>query len=80
MDTFAKGLSVADKLLKDGALESFVEKRYASYKTGIGKKIVESTTDFEELAQYALHHDQIVNQSGRQEMLEDIVNRFIYSG
>jgi xylose isomerase len=80
MDTFAKGLSVADKLLKDGTLESFVEKRYASYKTGIGKKIVENTTDFEELAQYALHHDQIVNQSGRQEMLEDIVNRFIYSG
>jgi xylose isomerase len=80
MDTFAKGLSVADKLLKDGALESFVEKRYASYKTGIGKKIVENTTDFEELAEYALHHDQIVNQSGRQEMLEDIVNRFIYSG
>jgi xylose isomerase len=80
MDTFAKGLLVADKLLRDGALESFVEERYASYKTGIGKKIVEDTTDFEELAEYALQHDQIVNQSGRQEMLEDIVNRFIYSG
>jgi xylose isomerase len=79
MDTFAKGLLVAEKLLRDGALESFVEERYASYKEGIGKKIVDNATDFEELAEYALHHDQIVNQSGRQEMLEDIVNRYIYS-
>jgi xylose isomerase len=79
MDTFAKGLLVADKLLSDGALDSFVEERYASYQQGIGKKIVENATDFEELAEYALQHDQIVNKSGRQEMLEDIVNRSIYS-
>ncbi len=79
MDTFAKGLLVADRLLSAGALESFVDARYASYQSGIGKKIVENATDFEELAAYALQHDQIANSSGRQEMLEDIVNRFIYS-
>jgi xylose isomerase len=79
MDTFAKGLLVADALLREKALVSFVDERYASYQTGIGKKIVENKTDFEELAQYALGHDQIQNQSGRQEMLEDIVNRYIYS-
>lgn len=78
MDTFAKGLLAADKLLQDGVLEDFIAERYSSYKSGIGKKIVENGTDFEELAEYALKHDRIVLRSGRQEMLEDIVNRYIY--
>ncbi|WZL82546.1 xylose isomerase [Vallitaleaceae bacterium 9-2] len=78
MDTFAKGLLVADKLYSDGILEDFVAKRYVSYTDGIGKKILDGTTDFEELAAYAVDHDQIQNTSGRQEMLEDIVNRYIY--
>lgn len=78
MDTFAKGLLVANDLLTDGVLEDFVSNRYGSYKEGIGKKIIEGATDFEELAAYALDHDQISNTSGRQEMLEDIVNRYIY--
>jgi hypothetical protein len=77
MDTFAKGLLVADKLLTDGALEDFVSNRYASFTEGIGKKIVENETSFEELTEYALRHDHIVLQSGRQEMLEDIVNRCV---
>ncbi len=79
MDTFAKGLLVADKLMSDGVLENFVADRYASYNDGIGKKIVDGATSFEELAEYALNNDQIKNTSGRQEMLEDIVNRYIYT-
>ncbi|MBN2220663.1 MAG: xylose isomerase [Vallitaleaceae bacterium] len=79
MDTFAKGLLVADRLLSDRVLEDFVADRYSSYTQGIGKKIVEGATDFEELASYALDHSEIVNKSGRQEMLEDVVNRYIYN-
>ncbi|MCK5757741.1 MAG: xylose isomerase [Clostridiales bacterium] len=78
MDTFAKGLLVANRLLEDGALENFVTNRYRSYKDGIGWDIVNGTTDFEKLADYAMEHDQIENESGRQELLEDIVNRYIY--
>ncbi len=78
MDTFAKGLLAADRLLSEGVLDQFVENRYASYSSGIGKKIVDNDTDFDELAAYALSHDKIAVQSGRQEMLEDIVNRTIY--
>ena len=78
MDTFAKGLLVANNLLEDGVLEDFVAERYSSYNTGIGKEIVEGTTDFEALAAYALEHSDIKNTSGRQEMLEDVVNRYIY--
>lgn len=78
MDTFAKGLLVANNLLEDGVLEDFISKRYESYTSGVGKDIVEGKMDFESLAKYALNNDKIVNTSGRQEMLEDIVNRYIY--
>jgi xylose isomerase len=79
MDTFARGLIVADKLLQDKALESFVEERYASYNVGIGKDIVEAKVGFEELTVYALKHDKVINKSGRQELLEDKLNQYIYT-
>jgi len=80
MDTFARGLLVANNLLEDGVLEDFIAKRYSSYTEGIGKDIVEGKTDFEQLALYAKEHGQVKNTSGRQEMLEDVVNRYIYKG
>ena len=79
MDTFARGLIIADRLLQDRVLESFIEERYASYNEGIGKDIVENKVGFEELTAYALKHDKIVNKSGRQELLEDRINQYIYT-
>ncbi|MFP4697339.1 MAG: xylose isomerase [Eubacteriales bacterium] len=79
MDTFAKGLLVADKLLKDRVLEDFVDERYKSYTEGIGKEIVDGKVGFDELVEHALKNDKIVNKSGRQEFLEDVVNRYIYA-
>jgi xylose isomerase len=79
MDTFAKGLKIADKLLKDGVIEEFISTRYASYKEGIGKDIVEGKVGFEELEKYAFKNEKIVNKSGRQEMLEAVLNEYIYN-
>ena len=78
MDTFAKGLKVAAALYEDKVLENFKDMRYASYNSGIGAQIVSGKTDFEALSKYALANDQIQNNSGRQEMLEAIVNQYIY--
>lgn len=78
MDTFAKGLKVAAKLYEDKALELFVEKRYSSYNSGIGLEIKNQNVDFEALEKYALAHDQIKNESGKQELLETILNQYIY--
>ncbi|MDE6655499.1 MAG: hypothetical protein K2J85_00740, partial [Anaeroplasmataceae bacterium] len=77
MDTFARGLRIAAKLLEDKVFENFKEERYASYKTGMGKKIAEKKVTLEELSEYALAHDQIENASGRQEWLEAILNQYI---
>lgn len=77
MDSFAIGLKVAHQLLQDGVLEDFVDERYSSYQEGIGKKIVEGTTDFKELEQYALNVTEIENQSGRVEKLRMVINQYL---
>lgn len=79
MDTFAKGLKVAYKLLEDGKLEDFITDRYKSFKEGIGLEILDGKADLESLEKYALNNSKIVNKSGRQELLESIVNEYIYN-
>ncbi len=77
MDAFAKGLKVAAKLLEDKVFEDFKANRYASYNDGIGKKIIDGTVGFKELEAYALEHGVTPNVSGRQELLESILNQYI---
>jgi len=77
MDTFAKGFKIARKLLETGELEEFVKERYSSFSSGIGKDIMEGKVGFNELEKYALENKTIVNKSGRQELLEGILNRYI---
>lgn len=78
MDTFAKGLRVAVKLIEDKVFENFKEERYSSYKSGIGLKIDSKNVTLEELNDYALKHDKVEIPSGRQEYLESILNQYIY--
>ncbi|WPC40431.1 xylose isomerase [Clostridium sp. JS66] len=78
MDTFAKGLRIAYKLLQDGPIENFIKERYSSFSTGIGKDIVDGKVGFEELEKYALGNNVMNNKSGRQEYLESIVNQYIF--
>jgi xylose isomerase len=78
MDTFALGLRMADRLIRDGRVDQFVKDRYASFQTGIGKKIIENSTNFTELSSYALGLKEIHVDSGRQEYLESIMNNILF--
>ncbi|MGI6777656.1 MAG: xylose isomerase [Acetivibrionales bacterium] len=80
MDSFAKGLKAAYRMIEDGKIDMFVEERYSSYNEGIGKDIVEGRVGFKELEKYALENDRIINTSGRQEVLESILNKYILEG
>lgn len=77
MDAFAHGLLVAQRLIESGELEDFIAERYKSYRSGIGEQIVQGKVGFKELSEYALKNDQITLESGRQELLETILNRYI---
>jgi len=77
MDSFAKGLKAAQKMMEDGILEEFIAKRYDSYNKGIGKKILEKKVDFKSLEEYVLGLKEIKNSSGMQEYLEGLLNEYI---
>ncbi|MBM7654975.1 xylose isomerase [Neobacillus cucumis] len=77
MDSFAIGLKVANKLIEDKVFDSFIEDRYSSYTQGIGKKIVEGTTNFHELEEYALGLTEIKNKSGKTERLRALLNQYL---
>ena len=79
MDTFALGLKNADKMIADGRIDKFVDDRYASYKEGIGKKIVDGTATIQELEAYALEMGDVKsNISGKQEYLESVMNSIMF--
>lgn len=77
MDSFAVGLVVAHKLIEDKVLDNFIEKRYSSFNDGIGREIVEGTTDFHKLEQHALQLTEIKNESGRVEEMRAIINQYL---
>ncbi|MSQ96971.1 MAG: xylose isomerase [Gemmataceae bacterium] len=78
MDAFAVGLKLAAQIRKEGVLSDFVKQRYASWDAGIGAKIESGAAKFEELEKYMLEKgDAAANVSGRQEMLENIFNRYV---
>lgn len=81
MDTFALGFKAARALIADGRIDKFVEDRYASWKTGIGADIIAGKADFVSLEKYALEKGEVMDSltSGRQEMLESIVNNVLFS-
>ncbi|WP_090738210.1 xylose isomerase [Paenibacillus sp. Mc5Re-14] len=78
MDTYAKGLKVAAKLIEDRVFENFIEKRYSSFKEGIGADIVSGKATLASLAEYALANEAPrKNVSGRQEYLKATLNQYI---
>ena len=80
MDAFALGLRIADKLIRDGRIEEIVSSRYASYREGIGKRIVDGSATIQELEAYALSMgDVTTNVSGKQEHLERLFNDVMFS-
>ncbi|WP_122645402.1 xylose isomerase [Enterococcus mediterraneensis] len=77
MDTFARGLKTAAALKEDRFFDDIKEKRYASYKEGIGAKIVADEENLETLTEYALEHDDITNESNHLEYVKSRLNDYL---
>ena len=81
MDTFALGLRIAVKMIEDGRIDKFVADRYASWQIGIGKDIIEGNVTMADLEKYALEKSEVTDSlsSGKQEMLESVVNNIMFN-
>ncbi len=78
VDTLAKGLLGAAKMIKDGVLRDHLESRYAGWEEGIGKSILDGETSLSKLADLVARDNLDPSpRSGRQEMLENVVNRYL---
>ena len=76
MDVCARGLKAAAAMLEDGGLEDALAERYAGWQTADAQAMLGS--DLESLQAQVI--DQGINpqpRSGRQERLENYVNRFV---
>jgi xylose isomerase len=77
MDAFARGLKIAAAIRADGALAKFVKDRYASWSSGVGAEIENGKASFASLEKYMLEKGDVTpNTSGRQEMLENLINTY----
>jgi xylose isomerase len=78
MDAFAHGLKIAAAIRKEGILAKMLNERYSSWDTGIGARIDSGKESFASLEKYMLDKgDAAPNKSGRQELLENIINTYL---
>jgi len=79
MDTFAKGLKIAAAIRAEGELEQMVKDRYGSWDTGVGAEIEAGKHNFASLEKYMLEKGDVTpNTSGRQELFENVINRYVF--
>lgn len=78
MDALARGLVNAAALLESGELSDHVAERYRGWDRGLGQRILAGGESFDSLATRIRATDPDLSPtSGRQELLENIVSRFV---
>jgi xylose isomerase len=78
MDTLARGLLAAERMLADKKLESLVAQRYAGWQQELGQKIMSKKMTLDDLSSHVLSKGlEPKPRSGRQEAIENLVNRYV---
>lgn len=78
MDAFARGLKIAHAIITDGRLSGFVKDRYKSWDGELGRRVESGNASFADMEAYILPKGDVANHvSGRQEMLENLINEFV---
>ncbi len=79
MDTMAMALKVAAKMIEGGDLNQNVAKRYAGWSSDLGQQILQGNYSLDTLAKHAEQQNlDPKHQSGHQELLENVVNRYLF--
>ena len=77
MDTMARALLAASAMLEDRALENVRDERYRGWSEGLGARIMAGDESLPALRDRALGQPEPGRASGRQELLENLVARYI---
>lgn len=76
-DTFARALIAADNILQKSDYRKLRAERYASFDTGKGKEFEDGRLSLSDLRDIAAASGEPETISGKQELFENLVNRFI---
>jgi xylose isomerase len=78
MDTCARGLKAAAAIIEDGTYDAFLDERYAGWESTEAQAMLKGERTLEEIAA-RVEAEGIDPQpkSGRQEYLENLINRFV---
>jgi len=77
MDLFARALITADNILKKSDYKKVRADRYASFDAGKGKDFENGKLTLEDLKAFAIANGEPATISGKQEFIENLINRFI---
>lgn len=77
IDTFARALITADTILQKSEYTKIRSTRYASFDAGKGKDFEAGKLSLEDLRAYAVENGEPSPISGQQELIENIINRYI---
>lgn len=78
IDVLARSLKAGAAMLEDGVLDGFVEERYSGWSHPEAQKMLDGTYALDDISNW-VHADGVNPEpkSGRQEYLENIVNRYV---
>src|SRR3954451_17421585 len=77
MDVFARALITADAILNTSEYREIRRERYKSFDSGKGAEYEQGQLSLEDLRNYAVEQGEPQRRSGRQEYLENLINRYI---
>lgn len=77
VDAFARALVIADKIITSSPYEELLNNRYSSFELGKGNDFEHGKLQLEDLYQIAISQGEPTLQSGKQELFENIINRYI---
>ncbi len=77
MDTFARALIIADKILTDSDYLTLRKNRYFSFDNGAGADFENGKLTLDDLRKHAENNGEPVQISGKQELFESIINNYL---
>lgn len=77
MDAFAHGLLIAEDILSNSDYKELRDSRYSSFDAGNGKKFESGNFSLKDLRNLAEEHGEPEMISGKQELFENLINRYI---
>ncbi|MGA8204703.1 MAG: xylose isomerase [Woeseiaceae bacterium] len=77
MDSFARGLLVAERVLADPRMDELRFARYRSFDSGDGKRFEDGELDLTALRDIAAAGGEPAQVSGKQELVENLINDYL---